>query len=529
MKRAETALTSVLLVALCTLFAWTTHRMALVLVNGMNSDTLFLAQFAHDVTHRVPLHDWVVQPAPSFFPDGILVWLATLPTHDIRTSMYLYHAGFAGLILVPMVLLARHVTHLWSRALLLALAPCLQLVFETAKGGTAMNFMLPGHHGMSVVAALWSLVLVLHLQRSHKHFRGWLIAYGALQIATASCDKIYLIVGIVPLLCTLAFGWLGQMLRRRDALLLFAVTALTIPFAPLVENGLRRFGIFVPTAPSNFEWSLGRIVTSLDVLVTNALTYPLWAWSFAAFAIIGPAAAMGLFVLARNHARQPSAAPIRASGVIVSFLVAMVICNFLGVSFGGFLVDPYRVRYLEAVWVIPLFGLTFAFAGWLGRSANVTSLLAIAVLVALSGWRVRTADPGTAARAQLGVVDASTQCIDEVAARTGYRLGYATYWHARKESLLSHQNVEFAQITADFRVHQWITNLRGHQLLAAMPPGFLVYLADADEAAIRAALGEPAEQRACGASKLWVYNGAPKRLPSGGLIARELNDKTLQW
>jgi hypothetical protein len=501
------------------------HRLALALVRDINSDTLFLAQFADDATHGMPLTNWVLQPAPSFFPDGLVVGLARLVTRDIRSAMYVYHTLFLGILLTAFAGVAHKLTRDWAWAAIVTLAPALQLVFETTRSPMASNFFLPGHHGMSTAMAILSLAVVLATDRQRDVSTPRLLVFSVVQVATAGCDKLYILIGILPLAAMLIAGWLGRALRRNVVLAFLAGCVIAVPAPMVVETLLRRAGMFIPEAPSTVDWSLGRVVAAVDMLNVHATTHPVFAWSFALFMLIGPAVAAGAFVKRRM---APTHGTAGALALIATFMSAVVLANVLGVAFGGFLVDPYRVRYLEAVWVIPPFALAM-FAQAIGPASPLWRAAVPTALLALSIQRTRNDELPPVPAKTIGTYAPSTQCIDAAAHETGLRVGYATYWHGRKEGLLSHEHVRFAQITADFRVHQWITNLGYHQLVAGSEAGFLVYLADADESAIRRALGDPAEARACGTAKLFVYRGPPRALPTGVVNARMLTPATLQW
>jgi hypothetical protein len=526
MRRVETAISALAaafgLAALGLVF----HRLALTLLGDMNSDSLFLAQFARDVVTGAPLRDWVLQPAPSFFPDGLLMAISQLLSRDIRTAIYVYHALFLLVFVGSMIGIAKAVTDSWWRAILAVVAPALIFAYETSGTAMARNFGLPGHHGMSTVMAVVSLLLFVRTIRRPLS-GGYLAFFAAVQLGTASCDKLYILVGILPLLVTVLASVMGKALRFRDGvgLMLPLAAALPAPFA--LDLLTRKLGMFTPVTRTTPDWSLGRVVHALDLLNAHAATHPAFAWSFALLCVLGPAAVFACF--GRRRALQTQAGfRTAALGAVMTFFASSVAANLLGVAFGGFLVDPYRVRYLEAVWVLPLFALSILCCGW--AASSIWTRLAVPLALLLQSWvHLRSVPPRALPVSTLGLYDPATQCIDQAANETGYRRGYATYWHARKQSLMSRQGVEFAQITADFRVHQWITNLHGHRVLAAEPPGFLVYLADADEGSVRGALGQPASERACGPAKLWIYKGAPRTLPRGVIIARSLTEATLQW
>jgi hypothetical protein len=525
MKRIETWAAAIACSLGLLVLARVLHRLVLTSVADMNSDSLFLAQFARDVARGTSLRDWIVQPAPSFFPDGVLVGVSQLCSSDIRTSMYVYHSLSLIIFLGALVGIAKTVTGDWLRAAVVVIAPTLPFAIETSSSAMARNFMLPGHHGMSTVMAVVSLLLIVQGTVASNRSRLRIAAFAIIQIGTASFDRLYLLVGILPLIVAVLASASFRIVKWRTVLSTLASLLIALPAPIVFEAGARKFGMFIPATRNTIDWSLGRLVNAIDLLNGHAAAHPVFAWSFALLMIAGPAAAIGCTTASRNSLKRDRT-PIL--GMVMAFFSASVAANVLGVGFGGFLIDPYRVRYLEAAWVLPPFAISILCAGLATRSAT-TRLASPVLLLAISWLYLRTLPTTSMPVSEIATYSPVTKCIDEAARATGYHHGYATYWNARKQSLLSHEGVEFSQVTADFRVHQWITNLRGHQAIATNEPGFLVYLADMNEADVRSSLGTPASERICGASKLWVYNGTPNRLPSGIIVAHSLTESTLQW
>jgi hypothetical protein len=512
-----------ILIVFCTVC----RRLALRLTADMNSDVLFLANVIRDLfVDHLPMQNWIFQPAHSLFPDGVLMAASMLVAPSTRHALFLYYLlMMVGLATVTVVAVRSIVPNLRDR-ILMVVAPLSFLFLESSKSAFLMNFYHPGHHGMAIVAGIASFAIAMQVLRTGVSSR-LLVAFFGMQALTLGSDALYTVQGFLPLVTMLLLGTRASSLRLR-ALALLGVAIVALPVGRWIAKVPHTFGIFQPEVASSVDYSYDRLVNGLVVLAPLAKQHPVLLVAALAYPALG-LAAVGGGLLGVDAPMPESRRFARLSwGLWHAFLVASMLGTFIAVTTGGYLTDVYRVRYLDTLYVLPVLGLASLpfgdqslFLLWFRRVA-----LGCAFVLTL---RMPLPTEASAPANVLTRVSDETKCLDAMARATNIRLGYANYWSGRSQMFLSHEQLRFAHVTRDFRVHHWILNLHMHELLAQRPHGVFVYLLNVDKAAVEGVLGKPSRVYSCPSAPIYVYEAPPNARPSGTLIARELTPNTMQW
>jgi hypothetical protein len=514
----------VVLAAAMWFLVWVGRHLVDTCLPTLNGDILYLFAMVSELKAQVPMRNWILQPAPSFFPDGVIIFVISFFTRSANTGFFYYLVvSCGGLAAAAYACFYASLGHV--RAVLAATAGAAAVFALSTASPFFQNAFLPGHHGMALVMLLCCIALAHRALRAPRP--GASVGLFALVALTFGSDRIFAIQGILPLAgCVL----LGGLLR---IIPLSALLRILIPMGlgTAVGHQLGRIpallGMFAPPTDAVFEVSVERVLGAIGILLPFFRQFTwlgpmLGAFLVLGIAYVGGAAAPQVWpVLQRNRRRLSPTA--RDTWLTVGTLCASLTLNVAGVVFGGYMTDLFRLRYLDTLFVLPPLGLALLAASL--RGPKWLGLLPLAAGMYVSATFVQELP----LKAKVDAYPSAIRCLDDVAQRNNVRYGYANYWQARRASLLSRQGLRLAHVTPDFRVHQWIGNLYWHQQASQRPQGLMVYMPNVNAASVRAVLGAPTEIAQC-EGEVYVYREPPPARPSGAIETKLLRpDVPLQW
>jgi len=472
----------------------------------------------------IPLRDWIVQPAPSFFPDGFIVLFLSFLAHDLPRRLALY--CFVGCVLLGLGVYATFRATMSRRdALVATTAGCCALFAMSTAARFMQNAYLPGHHGMSLVMLFALLAIAsrgLGVDRIRPHKTD--VAIVMITGLTLAGDRIFFLHALLPLFVTVVIGGAtGIFLWRAAGRTGAAVVVGTIVGFQL-SNLPGWFGMYVPPTTSlrDARIEFDRIVAAINAIAPVAKEAQFLPGTIAVFLLVSVTIS-GACVAPRLWSVEPkpsgpSAPQARHFWPFFATLSASILCAFFGAAGAGFLRDRYTVRYLEPLFVLPPIGLAYAVAAlrwpkhrWFGNVWALATIVGSLVVVRRHP-----------AESTIATERATARCLDKVATENTIRYGYADYWSSRKFSLLSHANLRLAHVTAGFRVYPWITNLHWHQQAKARPQPLLVYTLNLNPSRVTAVLGQPSAIEQCGGSDVYIYRTPTPGRPEGPQTTEEL-------
>jgi hypothetical protein len=516
-SRRRGAVTSVAraapLAAAIVLFVVGALRLARTLTLTMNSDTLYLAALYRDIfIDKIPIRAWHVQPAPSFFPDLPAFFVLRALTGDAARTVYAY--GLCEL-LAEAALFACLLRHLGvkgrSTAWSTALATFGAIAYLGSFGDSLHAMFHPSCHSSTVWIALGSAVLVTRqIERGKPSLLGVLVLL-VINALTGGFDKLYILVGTLPLLGALLLALVFLRRSRSVAFANAAALQAAVVLATRIETLPARIGMVVPPT----------------------IPQPIWAWSAVARVLsffpppdhepaifmlqevlIGTSAAIALVVVARwMIGRRPAGlADLEVAPVLAAAYFGSLTCNFLGVAVCQSYWDPTCFRYLQSLFVLPYLVVAAWFA--LASSYVLRGAVAVGLLSILRPWPTPT--PAKQAAAGVDVFyPPDAACVDRVARAHGATYGFADYWHARWLSELSRGGLSLLPLKQSFFYPDlWIANPEAFRRPLPSAPSFMVILTGFDEAQVRSRLGNPALVETCSKGEVWIYPSPPRWRPS---------------
>ena len=469
-----------------------------------NSDALYLPALVQDWAAGMDLSGWRFPPAPSLFPDAVVVGLLIQSLGDLRLATLLY-GGLQALALAVAWRAAARAGDGAPNWFPLAVGLALVLL---ASGRYLLwsPMLVSGHHFSLLVGMGAGLALVLGLVRARPRRAGWALAgLGLLVGVLTASDPLFALVFAAPaagsLVLTAAVGRLGW--RRwlpaagataaaaavgvgAQTLLWGAGAAELTPYWGWDAQGLARLG----------SWALR--TGSQQILLAALWLVGMWAvvWRL-------PGLAQELHRGARLE-RHPEALVVEL--VTRLFLLGVVVGCALIPVLSGSVVE----RQILAGVMLPVF-FVWGFVGWpvhiplsAGTCARqrspeqrlrsaMTLLAGVTCLAGLSylgGW----GQMGTFLRWQ----PAESACLDAaLAARAAEGgtpgWGLADYWQARPLRLFSQGGARLAPVQSDLSAQAWIHNFNDYRqrftyAVVDTDPNWPARL---DEGLLRARFGPP--------------------------------------
>lgn len=472
----------------------------------VHSDALYLPVLFDDLARQGGhFADWFLTPAPYFFPDMPLYWLAWAGAGDVPGQTILFALLQVVLLGIALFLLARQAL---VRAPLPA-AVALSILFVWlglhVDDPFVRLFASAHHYGAFVIsvflAALW-------LDRENAAPGGWRgPAVAALVFLTTLSDALFLAQAVLPLLAT-------ALLCRHGAPAAAAAPrrAVLLLLAPALAGMLSyRFVVAHPTRYST-RLSLSRLPDNLQEMGTICAnlfgTRPLLA--AALLLSLGLGAACMLASL-RRRTLPGLSRPLHLLAVFATLSFLATVSAML-LSKNVLPVPRYLIAALSWPLVAGLFALAHLFDGRF-RHAGVLPLalgLGFAALLAGDAWRLR--DVRDTARYYY---PEQVACIDQALAAAGARYGMAQYWDAKRLQALSRQPLTLAQYTGELDRMEWITSTRFYR-----DRYDFAIVGDQEPAEFRlsrtrlAALGsQPLREVACGDRSVLLYGPGGLRAP----------------
>ena len=158
-------------------------------------------------------------------------------------------------------------------------------------------------------------------------------------------------------------------------------------------------------------------------------------------------------------------------------------------------------RYLTALYAIPLLALALYPAVFLGRrrAARAEAPLIAVLAIACVALAARGGLPGAFPRFR----PPGVACLDQTAAKLGWRHGLAADRVARTVNVFSRRGIRVDPVRGDLEPSAWITSRR--RAGAAAGYDFVILDQLRSEAAVRDRLGPPDAELDCGGLRVWAW------------------------
>ncbi len=514
-------LDKVVVAAAAVVFVYSAALMGRAVAASANSDGLYLAAMYRDVfVDGASLKTWYTQPAPSFFPDLPLFFLARALTGSSAAALWTYAItelvfGVVFIVGIARLLEVKNRHTAWTAALLSMSA----LAYFNSFGDCYHLGFSPSCHASCVWVSVGSALVIARQIKANRWRPRALLVLLLLTALTASSDHLYL-VHATGLALALVFSLVVTRKGRARLLANVAAIGLGAALSRAFERLPTSLGIQVEAFSPNIDISWERVVHVLQLLPPPDHEPTAIAVNVGALAIAMVLALSVCAIVAAGH--PPSRRAV--TGTLTFFaaaLVASIGCVLFGLAFCGVYWDGWSSRYQDGLFVYPYLALPVA---WL-LARHWALRLAIPTVVAVppfvTGWPKVSKDM-TPLLADSVIYPAPVACVDDIARRYGVRYGYADYWFARRTTELSKTGLHLVAVTPEVWAGQRIQNREWFEKVADASP-FIVLTSRLMESAVRSKFGEPAHVESCegcaalagpggdcGHQSVWVYSGRPR-------------------
>ena len=480
-----------------------------------NSDSLYLPTLFSDLlAEGGKLSDWFLTPAPYFFPDYPMYFLAYM----IGTSTFSQIMAFTIIQLILSVFvcwfLARQV--LQNNAFITAVAIVTGLIwFALFSPMSAFPFILvSGHHHGIFISAILCVALWLRYESSQDSSRSLLLfLICATAFLSTLSDSLFIVQFTIPF--TAAIIWY-DILTRKISLRRLLLTATPALASSLGAYSYKYFVFYRTRYPHEIglEYVHDSVLQIASFFETVIRVHPIYSIILLGYA--GVIVYLSLFSF--RNAKTDS--PTRKLAWLATFSVFSFCCTIIATSLVQH--PPVSARYFLPAFswpiIILLLYLEQHYRQYSGIGGVVVSGITVALLTISSITYEADKD------AWVGFHPSELACIDEALTRADASNGIAGYWDAKRLKMQSTRRLNVAQFNKELKEFYWITSKRFFKDsydFAVIDKRFPD--APLEELLMRVG-GQPEAVLQCGSKSLYLYG-------KDGLLVRKITSKrsVYQW
>lgn len=487
----------------------------------INSDMLYIVSLYKDLfVNHYDVFGWNLHQAPYFFPDMAMFFPLLWATPDIGYAYVLYPILFFLLFLAVLTKIASilNKSHLngfpciFSAGLL-----WVALMQNSNYAFLSLIFFFPSYHGGAILIGFTLIAILLSAMQKGYSWGSAALLF-LLSSLTILSDVIIVPQFLLPLvITTLIFYLLGFILLHT-----FLITFGLIVAAQLVALGLLKvigmLGIFHIPQVIGYPQDIGFLMNQFLGFI-RTMNYYLEATTSLCIIFLGwLVVSVALLVRYWHYLFFPER---EQSGECkeVHFVLFLIIFSFFSLLgtiaapiISGVWVDPpFSIRYMQPLYILPLFVLTIILTTYNNRRAFWLKVAGFSAVIIFGLYQIV---PGVktlkAANLKLSYPK-QVQCLDELATNYDLQYGYSDYWNARYTTILSRSGVRVNQLTPDLRIHHWVNNPAwySHKIgkVGGQYPTYRFILTDRLlKADIEQKFGPPAVQQDCHGMEIYIYN-----------------------
>ena len=412
--------------------------------NLFNSDYLYLPTLFSDLFSKDgELKNWLLTPAPYFFPDYPLFYIAYLVGSNPYSQIIIFALLQAILTLGAVWLLAKQISN--ANAFFASIVILIAIIWLALNSFEPFIFILnsAGHFGI-FLASIVFIVFWLKIIEESTEVPLFVSLMGILAFISTLSDNLFLIQVIAPLIAThivVSTAKRDFLMKRMIALIFVTICSVfgSISYRWLIANHTR-YHVSI-----GFDQFMSHL-KDLQVLLSSAIVgNPVFGAIFLLYCAL---VLHSFFVLVRNG---------REVGKL-SWVAIFSFFSFFTTLGAASLVTnlPITVRYLIPTLFWPVIIVFIYFSRLLKdvffHAGAIISLLAISSLC--WGYYPLFKKNGILTH----YYPSDLACIDEVLEKEGIANGIAQYWDAKYIQNFSRLNLNIAQHLENLGEMHWITS-----------------------------------------------------------------------
>ena len=488
-----------------------------LIMHVLSSDLLYIVSLYKDLfVDRYSIFGWYVTPAPYFFPDMVMFFPLLWSMPDIGYAFVSYYVLFFLLCLVVLTKIASFLNkNIFNCFLCVFSAGLLFVAFVQDVAYVPISeFLLPSAHAGVILIGF--ALIAISLSAMHKGYSySSATLFFLLSFLTILSDILIIPQFLLPLAITIFIFYRLCFIQLRT----FQVTAgLTLGayLAAIALIKLIKFtGIFnIPTQTYTHDMGIRTSFNTLKHFIHDIGYYIINTSNlFAVLAIFLVTSIILLFkqrkyLFSSQRSREGKSTYFIPFLIIFSFLSLTITLAALIVT--GNWADLGNIRYIQTLYILPLFFLALILAVFNNRIASWLKLVVFSTVVIFSLRQIiPEATTLDAANLRLPYPEL-TQCLDKLAANYNLQYGYSDYWNAKETTIMSRSKVRVNQLQPNLDIYDWINNPAWYVNKVGgseqYPKYQFILTNGLSKAEIEARFGKPAVQKACPGTEVYVYN-----------------------
>ncbi|MFS2113623.1 hypothetical protein [Herbaspirillum frisingense] len=452
---------------------------ALVYSTNMHSDILFMKYLLDDISSGGRWSDWRFSPAPSYFPDLLIYFVAYTITKLVPLQIILTTAAQAIIIALLAVSLLRRLNPGISQAAKLA-AVALVLLCVITTGQYTIDSKIGiffGSNNIQVPTLISSLALLcLALGLAEKRTvlaAAGFVLIGALGFASSA---IFIICFALPFLAAVAIIAVRSKLDTRDQDFRSSLFILSLFIASQIAGyALSKAITFnspldgrIPLSLAGAKSSFSQFLQATQFLFDQAThTAFLTACVFLATVVYGMAKALRLPVEILQRSTKTSRS-VQEQMVVLFFLLTTGSSFFGAILSGGF-IDKFGYRYFETfIAVSAVLAIYFIDRSLTEKGKKLAQACVVSLSVLATGCSIAVLEGGRTLSFPELLTDGAfkdqeqitAKCLDSlIGSGVPLKAGVADYWMARGVMYYM-KNLNFiSQSTDQLRPFFWISSI----------------------------------------------------------------------
>jgi len=409
-----------------------------------NADSLYLPTLLDNLLYgHGAWKDWTLPPAPYFFPDLPLYFIAYVITKDVYLAHFIF-ALLQGLLVLFFLYGINRLFFSRTQALLHSVL-VLALMYLSVLGHPTIHAIVSGHHFGAFLAILMGLYVFARWLdvdgRSHSLSIILIILIGL----TVASDKLFIVQFVLPLILTITILRLLTVTTNRVFLLTFVVATSGLILGYLLH------ALWVPN-PTGFspEFGFQYLAANFPIIaklfykvISKHIVYGLIFMTFYGLLVYS----LTRFLFSRFDQNK--------SFLFISLLLFLICAvNVLVVAFSNLTIN---FRYFIPVLFIPLLLLPLLLIMMKPKHQILMYFPHTALVITFLLMGSHFYEKLSNHQLHSSYYPKAIQCFDDFINSTKARHGVAQYWDAKRTALLSKNNVSIAAYTTDIYAYNWIS------------------------------------------------------------------------
>lgn len=444
----------IFVVILSNIFLYFTNQLSMD--QFFNADALYLPSLYKDLmVNSGSYENWHLTPAPYFFPDMILYFLANFLTSHYYYAIPMFFT-FQAIVLV--VAIYHLYTLFMEKSIALNTAAItFSLIYILSTPVSEYQLVSAFHFGeflIIIMSLYFGIKIIFFCENFVSKDSFYLLLLTILIIVS---DRLFILHFILPFFFSVFILWTKILVNTRKTFMLAILFALGIFISSILEK------IFIINKTSySIKLDISKLTENANAI--KSIFYDAYQNDFASFVIIVTVLIISIIIIIFNNRFEDSNIKISPSNKIILislFLIFVWLGSLLVLLLFNLTVTS---RYMIPVFLLPIIFLPiyFSYIKFIERNFIIKYVLTIFVSTLILITTISLIDKFFKNDLKANYYPRFNSCIDEFIKSTNSTTGISQYWQAKPTYLLSDNNITIAQVFDNLNYMNWISSKSWH-------------------------------------------------------------------